>query len=141
LVLEGVMTTSTQRQWVAALQETQRLNDRLVQANWAADVDWAGLRVPAPTEMFSSDQKANALGSAQRLRTMSDANGGWASRLHGLLPEYFPSGHVGYLMFVLFHPQMLELHGLCLEREKVYFGTSQSNAKVPGDPGSGWYVY
>ena len=141
LILEGVMTPEAQQQWVAALEETQRLNDNMVKAEWSSSVDWEGLRVFPPIEEFTSEEKAMALGSAQRLRPMSDANNGWAMRLHGTLPEYFPSGHVGYLMFVLFHPQLLELHRLCLQREAVYFGTSQSNSKVAGDAGVRWHSH
>ena len=44
-------------------------------------------------------------------------------------------------MFVLFHPQMLELHRLCLGRDEVFFGTSQSNAKAAGDPGARWHSH
>ena len=44
-------------------------------------------------------------------------------------------------MFVLCHPQMLELHRLCLGRDEVFFGTSQSNAKAAGDPGARWHSH
>lgn len=97
LILKSVMTPGAQRQWVAALEETQRLNDNLVRSRWTGEgaaVDWEGLRVCPPIEEFTSEEKGRAIGSAQRLRTMSDANAGWAMRLHGALPEYFPSGHV-----------------------------------------------
>ena len=60
------------------------------------------------------------------------ANGGFAARLHGFLPEYFPPAHSSYLMFVLFHPQMLALHGLVLEADEVFYATAQSNCKSAG---------
>lgn len=44
-------------------------------------------------------------------------------------------------MFVLFHPQLLELHRLCLQRNDVYFGTSQSNSKAAGDGGVRWHSH
>ena len=32
------------------------------------------------------------------------------SRLQSVIPEYFPAGHVGELMAIMTHPQMLALH-------------------------------
>ena len=90
------------------------LNDRVISSDWRESIDWAGLRTPAPTEVHTPQQKAGALGGAQRLRPMSGANGGLAMRLHGTLPEYFPPGSVPYLMELMFHPQLVEVHRLCL---------------------------
>ena len=52
-----------------------------------------------------------------------------------------PQGHVGYLMFVLFHPHILELHRLCLGCEHVYQAHVQLNNKAPGDAGGGWHTH
>ena len=90
------------------------LNDRVISSDWRESIDWAGLRTPAPTAVHTPQQKADALGGAQRLRPISGANGGLAMRLHWTLPEHFPPGSVPYLMELMFHPQMVEVHRLCL---------------------------
>ena len=89
-VLRGVMTPEAQRRWEAALELCQELNDRLVLADWRRDIDWRALRVRPPSAVHTADQKRAALGGCQRLSPMDDDNGGYAARLHGLLPEYFP---------------------------------------------------
>ena len=121
--------------------EFTQLNDRLILSDWRESVDWRALRVPARTETFSKAAKQAGLGGAQQLCGMNDANGGFASRLHGLLSEYFPPGHSSYLMFVLFHPQMLALHRLVLESEEVFYAMAQSNCKRSGSPGSRWHSH
>jgi hypothetical protein len=138
---EGIMTLETAENWSAALIELQEQNDRLVLSDWRESIDWEALRVQRPTAVFTDEQKAAALGGAQQLRGMDDSNGGFASRLHGLLPEYFPPGHSSYLMFVLFHPQMLALHSLVLEAEEVFYATAQSNCKSAGTGGSRWHSH
>ena len=142
-VFKNIMTPETQRQWTAALQLCQTLNDRLIASDWSESVDWETLRVPAPTEFHTDADKAGAYGGAQRLKPMNDANGGFAMRLHGVLPEYFPPAHVSYLMFVLFHPQLLDLHAMFLQCDptEIYYSTAQSNNKRAGDPGARWHSH
>jgi hypothetical protein len=89
-ILRGVMAPQAQRQWEAALELCQGRNDRLVSADWRREIDWRALRVPAPTAAHTEEEKRAALGGCQRLAPMDDERGGFAGRLHGLLPEYFP---------------------------------------------------
>jgi hypothetical protein len=130
-----------QAKWTAALRRCQELNDRVVRADWQTAVDWRGLRVPPPTDFHTNEQKEKAIGSAQRLAPMLGSNGGLASRLHGILPEYFPPAHVGYLMEVMFHPDLIALHRLCLDCHEVYYELAQLLSKAPGDAGGGWHSH
>ena len=81
------MTPETQRQWTQAMMELQDLNDRLVLSDWRTAVDWRTLRVKPPTSFHTAEEKQSAVGGAQRLKPMNDDNGGFAMRLHGILPE------------------------------------------------------
>ena len=137
----NVMTPETQRQWTQAMMELQDLNDRLVLSDWATAVDWRTLRVKPPTSFHTAEEKQSAVGGAQRLKPMNDDNGGFAMRLHGILPEYFPPAHSPYLMFAMFHPQLLAIHKMVLESDDVYYSTAQSNSKRPGDPGARWHSH
>ena len=140
-VFRNIMTPETQRQWTQAMMELQELNDRLVLSDWQTSVDWKTLRVKPPSTVHTAEEKQQAVGGAQRLKPMNDDNGGFAMRLHGVLPEYFPPAHVGYLMFVLFHPQLLAIHRMVLESDDVYYATAQSNSKRAGDPGARWHSH
>jgi hypothetical protein len=140
-VFRGIMTEETRRQWTQAMIDLHALNDQMISSDWRSAVDWRTLRVRPPLSVHTPEQKAAALGGAQRLTPMNDDNGGFAMRLHGVLPEYFPPAHIGYLMFVLFHPQLLDLHRLVLESDEVYYATAQSNCKRPGDPGARWHSH
>ena len=140
-VFSDIMTEETTRQWSQALVELHELNDKLIMSDWRESIDWKNLRVFEPTAVHSDEEKDSGLGGGQQLQGMSDDNGGWAARLHGLLPEYFPPAHSSYLMFVLFHPQMLALHQLVLECDEVFYATAQSNCKVPGSQGSRWHSH
>ena len=127
-VFRNIMTPETQRQWTQAMRDLQELNDRLVLSDWRTSVDWRTLRVKPPSAVHTLEEKQRAVGGAQRLSPMNDDNGGFAMRLHGVLPEYFPPAHIGYLMFVLFHPQLLAIHRMVLESDDVYYATAQSNS-------------
>jgi hypothetical protein len=140
-VFRNIMTPETQRRWAQAMLDLQELNDRLVLSDWRTSVDWKTLRVKPPSIVHTLEETQQAVGGAQRLKPMNDENGGFAMRLHGVLPEYFPPAHVGYLMFVLFHPQLLAIHRMVLESEDVYYATAQSNSKRPGDPGARWHSH
>ena len=113
-VFEGVMTPTTRRKWTAALLECQRLNDSLLWADWAT-LDWDVLRPGrAPVEPLPEEDKREQTGTAGFLPQRTDAAGVQTLRRH-VLPEYFPAGHVPYMMNVLTHPDMLTLHALCKE--------------------------
>ena len=55
--------------------------------------------------------------------------------------QYFPPAHSPYLMFAMFHPQLLAIHKMVLESDDVYYSTAQSNSKRPGDPGARWHSH
>ena len=146
------MTPTTQRKWTAALLECQRLNDSLLWADWAT-LDWEVLRPGgrAPVEPLPEEDKREQTGTAGFLPQRTDAAGVQTLRRH-VLPEYFPAGHVPYMMNVLTHPDMLTLHALCMEcdEDEVYFGQNQLSSKKPGTPdipgpksarGTGWHSH
>ena len=60
-----------------------------------------------------------------------------------VIPEYFPIGHVPYLMFVMCHPQMLALQRLCFscDSRDLFFGQVNLNSKLPGHAGGGWHSH
>ena len=62
-------------------------------------------------------------------------------RHHSVFAEYFPAGHVPYLMNVLTHPQMLALQRLCLESEDIYFDHNQLLTRAPSYDGGGWHCH
>lgn len=110
----GIMTEETRAQWAEGLLECQRLNDRLLLSDMQKEVDWDGLGVKqAPTGRLTAEEIAKAEGTAQAWPQRTDECGVRTLRQHGVISEYFPIGHVPYLMFVMCHPQMLALQRLC----------------------------
>ena len=94
------MTPDAQRQWSAALLKVQELNDQFLTSNWS-QLDWAtlgrwgsDLQGRPPPKRLSEKEVALVL----------------TLRQHGILPEYFPAGHVAYLMFVLIQKERAFLH-------------------------------
>ena len=59
--------------------------------------------------MGQSQMVPHADGSWPRGTSDGQATGARDLRQHSLLAEYFPAGHVDYLMELLFHPQMVAL--------------------------------
>ena len=84
-VFRGIMTEETRRQWTQAMIDLHALNDQMISSDWRSAVDWRTLRVRPPLSVHTPEQKAAALGGAQRLTPMNDDNGGFAMRLHGVL--------------------------------------------------------
>jgi hypothetical protein len=147
-VFEGVMTAASRRRWVAALQEVQRLNDNLLRADWAA-LDWSILRPGGrrPVEALPAADRLACIGSAGCIPNRSDIAGVSTLRRHAVLPEYFPAGHVPFVMQITTHPDMLALQRLCLGSSEIFFGQSQLSNVKPGthhlrDPSnSGWHSH
>ena len=145
-VLRGVMTTEAVEEWTVALKYGQQLNDRLLTSDWT-QIDWHGLgRIP-PIRTLTPKEIQKALGGSQQLQfhTRSefetDEAGVLPLRQHGLFAEYFPAGHIPFLMNVLTHPQMLQLQRMCLACDDIYFDHNRLLTRPPGYPGGGWHSH
>lgn len=139
-VLRTVMTPTAIEEWTAALQYGQQLNDRLLTSDWT-EIDWYGLgRIP-PTKSLTEAEINNALGGSQRVPQASDDAGVKTLRQHSVFAEYFPSGHVRFLMNVLTHPQMLELQRMVLGSDDIYFDHNQLLNRPAGYPGGAWHSH
>ena len=139
-VLKGVMTPQTIDTWTAALQQGQRRNDALLESDWN-DIDWPGLGRQPPAQQLSLDDIRRARGNSQKAPQKDDEAGVLTLRHHSVFAEYFPAGHVPYLMNVLTHPQMLALQQLCLGSEDIYFDHNQLLTRAPGYDGGGWHCH
>ena len=107
-----------------ALQYGQQRNDALLQADWS-QIDWLTLGRRPPECQLSAEAIAGALGGSQKAPQRTDEAGVLTLRRHSVFTEYFPAGHIPFLMDVLTHPQMLHLQKLCLGTEAVYFDHNQ----------------
>ncbi len=139
-VLQGIMTAAAVDAWTAALQRGQELNDRLLAADWGA-VDWERLGRRPPTATVPVADISAALGSSQLVPQGGDEAGVKTLRQNSVFAEYFPAGHVPYLMNVLTHPQMLALQRLCLGCDTVYLDHIQLLTRAPGYPGGAWHSH
>ncbi len=98
-VLRGIMTPNAIEAWTAALKHGQQLNDTLLTSDWSR-IDWHGLGRPPPTKSLISDEIKNALGGSQMAPQSTDDAGVRTLRQHSVFAEYFPAGHVPFLMNV-----------------------------------------
>jgi hypothetical protein len=97
VALKGVMTPGAAQKWADGLLECQRLNDRLLTADWTRSIDWEALGLmdgPPPVSSLSAAAIAKALGTAQAWPQQTDEAGVRSLRQHGVIAEYFPIGHV-----------------------------------------------
>lgn len=139
-VLKAVMTPTAVEEWTAALKYGQQLNDRLLTSDWN-EIDWYGLGRTPPTKSLTEDEIDNALGGCQRVPQANDEAGVKTLRQHSVFAEYFPSGHVRFLMNVLTHPQMLELQRMTLGSDDIYFDHNQLLNRPAGYPGGAWHSH
>ncbi len=139
-VLKGVMTAEAVQTCTAALQYGQQRNDALLQADWG-QIDWPTLGRRPPQSRLRADEIDGALGGSQKVPQATDDAGVLTLRRHSVFSEYFPAGHVPFLMDVLTHPHMLHLQRLCLGTEAVYFDHNQLLTRPPGYPGGGWHSH
>ena len=139
-VLRGVMRTKAIDEWTAALKRCQELNDALLTADWR-QIDWYSLGRPAPTQFLSSEEIENALEGSQMVPQSTDDMGVKTLRQHSVFAEYFPAGHVRYLMNVLTHPQMLQLQRMCLGCAEIYFDHNQLLTRSGGFRGHRWHSH
>jgi hypothetical protein len=138
-IFNGVMKPKAVDDWTAALQFGQQLNDALIASDWSK-IDWQALGRMPPAEFLAQEVVANALGGSQEL-PQSDDVGVQTLRQHSVLAEYFPAGHVEFLMNVLTHPQMLRLQRMCLGCEDIYFDHNQLLTRRGGYPGGAWHSH
>lgn len=139
-VLEGVMTESAREAWTHAAQEGQRINDALLRSDWRA-IDWEGLGRSVPERRLSDDEIERAIGGSQQAPQADDEAGVLTLRNHSVFAEYFPAGHVPFLMDVLMHPQMLDLHRMALGTKAIYFDHNQLLTRPGGYPGGAWHSH
>lgn len=139
-VLRGVMTPDATAAWTEAVQFGQRINDALLGADWR-EIDWLGLGRNPPEKSLAKEEIDRAVGGSQKAPQSTDEAGVLTLRINSVFSEYFPSGHVPYLMNVLTHPQMLALQKLCLRCEEVYFDHNQLLTRPPGYPGGSWHSH
>jgi len=139
-VLRGVMTPETIEAWTEAVQVGQRINDALLRADWK-EIDWLALGRTEPDRFLSTDEIDRAIGGSQKAPQSTDEAGVLTLRINSVFCEYFPAGHVPYLMNVLTHPQMLALQRMCLDSDEIYFDHSQLLTRPPGYPGGNWHSH
>ena len=139
-VLKEVMTPKTVEEWTAALKHGQQLNDRLLKSDWT-QIDWYTLGRTPPTKSLTVEEINNAFGGSQKAPQSDDEAGAKTLRQHSVFAEYFPAGHVPYLMNVLTHPQMLQLQRMSLGSDAIYFDHNQLLTRPPGYPGGAWHSH
>lgn len=139
-VLREVMTAKTVEAWTAALKYGQELNDRLLKSDWS-EIEWEVLGRTPPTKSLTVEEINNALGGSQKAPQSDDEAGVKTLRQHSVFAEYFPAGHVPYLMNVLTHPQMLQLQRMSLSSDDIYFDHNQLLTRPPGYPGGAWHSH
>ena len=139
-VLKGVMTPQSIEAWTTAVQAGQRRNDALLTSDWQ-QIDWRGLGREAPNQQLAPAAVERALGNSQAIPRQDDEAGVLTLRRHSVLAEYFPAGHIPYLMGVLGHPQMLALQRMCLDSDAIYFDHNQLLTRAPGYAGGSWHSH
>ena len=139
-ILEGIMTDRAREAWVEAAQVGQQINDRLLQSDWSR-IDWQALGRSPPDKSLTSVEIENAIGGSQQVPQSDDEAGVLTLRVHSVFAEYFPAGHVPFLMDVLTHPQMLQLQRMCLGSDKIYFDHNQLLTRPGGYPGNSWHCH
>ena len=139
-IFRGVMRPRAVVEWREALRRGQQINDALLQGDWAK-IDWRGLGRRPPDERLTASEIARALGGSQKTPQKTDIAGVRTLRVHSVFAEYFPAGHVPFLMNVITHPQMLQLQRICLGRDEVYFDHNQLLNRPAGYAGGPWHSH
>ncbi len=138
-VLEGVMTDHAREAWVEAAKAGQQINDTLLRSDWS-QIDWQALGRTPPDKSLTAIEIENAIGGSQQVPQSDDNAGVLTLRVHSVFAEYFPAGHVPFLMDVLTHPQMLQLQRMCLG-DTIYFDHNQLLTRPGGYPGNSWHCH
>jgi hypothetical protein len=140
IILEEIMTDQAREAWVEAAQVGQQINDRLLRADWS-QFDWQALGRLPPVKSLTTAEIENGIGGSQQVPQADDDAGVLTLRVHSVFAEYFPAGHVPFLMNVLTHPQMLQLQRQCLGSESIYFDHNQLLTRSGGYPGNSWHSH
>jgi hypothetical protein len=156
-VLPRLMSEDTCRQWSAALLQAQAIHDAFVVAeDWHSSVPWPdlGLTPPAPGSVPPAELRSAAQGRSQELPGVLAKFGtdwqerGEVMRRHGLIPEYFLSGYVPFLMDVACHPEMEALHRCMMFGKadgsisrRVLWNHCHLLSRAPGYPGGSWHSH
>ena len=139
-MFEQIILPKALENWTAALQRGQQLNDTLLRGDWS-QIDWHGLGRTPPSERLTDAAIEQALGGSQAVPQETDVAGVRTLRHHSVLAEYFPAGHLPYMMNVITHPNMLELQRMCLGSDAVYFDHNQLLSRPGGYAGGGWHSH
>ena len=139
-VLEDVMTDRAREMWVKAAKAGQHINDTLLQSDWR-QIDWRALGRTPPDKSLTAIEIENAIEGSQQVPQVDDEAGVITLRVHSVFAEYFPAGHVPFLIDVLTHPQMLQLQRMCLGSDNIYFDHNQLLTRPGGYLGSSWHSH
>ncbi len=139
-VLKGVMTSHAREAWTKAAKAGQQINDTLLRSDWR-QIDWQALGRTPPDKSLTAIEIENAIGGSQQVPQKDDDAGVLTLRVHSVFAEYFPAGHVPFLMDVLTHPQMLQLQRMCLGSDTIYFDHNQLLTRPGGYPGNSWHSH
>lgn len=139
-IFENAIKPTAQQKWLSALKCGQQMNDLLLTADWS-NIDWYGLGRSAPAERVAPECLLKATGGSQAVPQKTDVAGVRTLRLHSVFAEYFPAGHLPYLMNVITHKEMLELQRLLLGSSDVYFDHNQLLSRPAGYVGGNWHSH
>ena len=139
-ILKEIMTPEVIKKWTESLKYGQQLNDRLLKSDWS-QINWQALGRTQPKTFLTANEIKNALGGSQMVPQTDDEAGVKTLRQHSVLAEYFPAGHVPFLMDVLTHPQMLQLQRMCLGCHDIYFDHNQLLTRSAGYAGGAWHSH
>ena len=139
-VFEGIVLPKAIEAWTAALRYGQHLNDTLLRSDWS-EIDWHGLGRTPPEEMLDAEVIGQALGGSQSVPQETDVAGVRTLRQHSVFAEYFPAGHIPFIMNVLTHPHMLELQRMCLGYHAIFFDHNQLLSRRGGYAGGAWHSH
>jgi hypothetical protein len=139
-VFEGIVLPKAIEAWTAALQYGQHLNDTLLQADWS-EIDWYGLGRTPPEEKLAAEAIDQALGESQSVPQETDTAGVRTLRQHSVFAEYFPAGHIPFIMNVLTHPHMFSLQRMCIGCDAIYFDHNQLLSRRGGYAGGTWHSH
>ena len=135
------MTDYGRRKWTEALQDAQQRRDDFIRTDWRTAIDWAELGRSVPPEKVSDAEIERATGSTQSVPGNEAANGTITLKNHAIIHDYFPAGHIPFLMDVLTHPQMLQLHQMLLGSERILLDHNTLLNRKPGYGGGNFHSH
>ena len=152
-VFPSVMTDAARESWLVALKESDDINNELTkQVDWREDVDWESIGHPPPTpEEIEGLMTRGGFNTKYWIpdrwwfdREMSGTVGRRIPFKPGRRPPSMPSPYVPanvameyhpFLLNVLTHPQMLELHQRILRSTEIRFDHCSLLVRKPGFSG------